>query len=84
MQSTSRGFGPASKCKAALISKLVVHKAWMCHVARSTLFLLLFLEHKRRIVTWLVILLSREKVSQLRIEPPTTPFGFGYLSTIIR
>ena len=39
-----------------------------------------FLEHERRVAPWLVFPSSREKISRL----PTTPFGYGYLSSILR
>ena len=38
-----------------------------------------FLEYMR-----LVFPSSREKISRLEIELPTTPFGFWYLSTILQ
>ena len=44
-----------------------------------------FLEHRRRVTSWLVFLLSsREKNSQPRITLPNTPLDCGCLSTTNR
>ena len=34
-------------------------------------------EHRRRLITWLVLHIQRETASRLGIEPPTTLFGLG-------
>jgi hypothetical protein len=47
-------------------------------------FFFFFLEPMRCMTTWLGFLSSREKISRPSCEPPCTPFGFGYLSTIIQ
>ena len=44
----------------------------MKHYNKQHLFL--FGEHKRRLTTWLDFPSSRETISRLGIEPPTTPF----------
>ena len=41
------------------------------------------MEHMKGVTTWLVSLSIRDKFSWSGIEPPTTSFGFGFLSTII-
>jgi hypothetical protein len=52
-------------------------------VEPSKSFLVLFIAHKRRVATWLVVMSSRQKITRSEIKPPNTPFGFGYLSTIM-
>ena len=47
----------------------------MKHYNKQHLFL--FGEHKRRLTTWLDFPSSRETISRLGIEPPTTPFDSG-------
>jgi hypothetical protein len=42
------------------------------------------LEHMKRVATLLVFPSNREKISRPGSKLPTTPFGFGYRSTIIR
>ena len=41
-------------------------------------------EHRAELTTWQVFLSSREEISQPEIEPQTSSFRFGFLSTIIQ